>query len=89
MKMDAESLYHASLRFILFLEKVMVSRMVRNYILYELHSGATIYEAIGAYELEKRREIIAIVDKHEYQKLMRFMNEKTCATFANVQLTTT
>ena len=50
--------------------------LVRDFILNDLHSGATIYEAIGAYTLEKRREIIAIVDKHEYQKLMRFMNEK-------------
>ena len=48
--------------------------LVRDFILNDLHSGATIYEAIGAYTLEKRREIIAIVDKHEYQKLMRFMN---------------
>ena len=50
--------------------------LVRDFILNDLHSGATIYEAIGAYTLEKRREIIAIVDKHEYQKLMRYMNEK-------------
>lgn len=58
--------------------------MIRNYILHELHSGATIYEAIGAYELEKRREIIVIVDKHEYQKLMKFMNEKDPDAFITV-----
>ncbi len=48
---------------------------VRDFILNDLHSGATIYEAIGAYKLEKRQEIIVIVDKNEYQKLMRFMSE--------------
>ena len=48
--------------------------MVREFILHELHSGATIYEAYGAYNMEKRNEIIAIVDKQEYQKLMNFMN---------------
>lgn len=57
---------------------------IRTYILHELHSGATIYEAIGAYELEKHREIIAIVDKHEYQKLMNFLNEKDPDAFITV-----
>ena len=36
---------------------------VREFILHELHSGATFYEAIGAYNMEKYREIITIVDK--------------------------
>ena len=58
--------------------------LVRDFILNDLHSGATIYEAIGAYTLEKRREIIAIVDKHEYQKMMRFMNEKDPDAFMTV-----
>ena len=58
--------------------------LVRDFILNDLHSGATIYEAIGAYTLEKRREIIVIVDKHEYQKLMRFMNEKDPDAFMTV-----
>lgn len=48
---------------------------VRHFILHELHSGATIYEAKGAYNMNVQTEIIAIVDKSEYQKLMKFMNE--------------
>ena len=40
------------------------------FILHDLHSGATIYEGIGAYNNEKRREIITIVDNQEYKKLM-------------------
>lgn len=47
---------------------------VRQFILHELHSGATIYEATGAYNLEPRKEIVVIVDKQEYQKLMKYMN---------------
>ena len=46
---------------------------LREFILHELHSGATIYEAIGAYNMEKCNEIITIVDKSEYQRLMNFM----------------
>ncbi|OKZ71254.1 MAG: hypothetical protein BHV87_13355 [Clostridiales bacterium 36_14] len=48
---------------------------LRNFILHELHSGATIYDAIGAYNLDKRHEIITIVDKNEYQKLMNYINK--------------
>ncbi len=47
---------------------------LREYIIHELHSGATIYEAYGAYNMEKHHEIITIVDKNEYQKLMNYIN---------------
>ena len=40
---------------------------LRNFIINDLHSGATIYESIGAYNMQKRNEIITIVDKNEYQ----------------------
>ena len=46
---------------------------IKEFILHQLHSGATIYEAIGAYDNAKRTEIIAIVDKNEYSKLMNFI----------------
>ena len=48
---------------------------LRKFIIHDLHSGATVYEAIGAYNMEKHNEIITIVDKSEYQKLMKFINE--------------
>ena len=57
---------------------------IRNFILHELHSGATIYEAIGAYRLEPRREIITIVDKNEYAKLMTFIEKTDPAAFVTV-----
>ncbi len=49
---------------------------IRQFIINTLHSGATIYDAKGAYNMEPRREIITIVDKNEYMKLMSFI-EKT------------
>lgn len=49
---------------------------LRQFIVRDLHSGATIYEAIGAYNMEKRNEIITIVDKGEYQKLMKYINQE-------------
>lgn len=57
---------------------------IRNFILHELHSGATIYEAIGAYKLEPRREIITIVDKNEYAKLMSFIEKVDSSAFVTV-----
>ena len=56
----------------------------RHFILTDLHSGATVYESYGAYNMEKRREIITIVDKGEYQKLMDFMNREDPRAFITV-----
>ena len=44
-----------------------------QFILRTLHSGATLYDARGAYTGEIHTEIITIVDKHEYQKLMDYV----------------
>ena len=57
---------------------------LRHFILHDLHSGATVYESFGAYNMEKRREIITIVDKSEYQKLMDFMNREDPQAFITV-----
>ena len=57
---------------------------LRHFILNDLHSGATVYESYGAYNMEKRREIITIVDKGEYQKLMNFMNREDPQAFITV-----
>ena len=57
---------------------------LRHFILTDLHSGATVYESYGAYNMEKRREIITIVDKGEYQKLMDFMNREDPKAFITV-----
>ena len=57
---------------------------LRKFIINDLHSGATIYEAIGAYNFEKHNEIITIVDKSEYQKLMTFINRDDPKAFITV-----
>ena len=57
---------------------------LRQFIVRDLHSGATIYEAIGAYNMEKRNEIITIVDKGEYQKLMKYINQEDQEAFITV-----
>lgn len=58
--------------------------IIRQFILHELRSGATLYEAFGAYNLEPRREIITIVDKNEYAKLMRFIEREDPEAFVTV-----
>ena len=57
---------------------------LRNFIIHDLHSGATIYESIGAYNLQKRNEIITIVDKSEYQKLMNYITKEDPQAFVTV-----
>lgn len=57
---------------------------LRQFIINDLHSGATIYEAIGAYSFEKHNEIITIVDKSEYQKLMSFINREDPKAFITI-----
>ena len=57
---------------------------LRQFILNDLHSGATIYESYGAYNLQKRREIITIVDKNEYQKLMAYISREDPHAFITV-----
>ena len=57
---------------------------LRKFIIEDLHSGATIYESIGAYNMQKRNEIIAIVDKAEYQKLMNYINNLDPKAFITV-----
>ena len=57
---------------------------IRQFILHGLHSGATIYEAYGAYNYDPRREIITIVDKNEYAKLMGFIERVDPNAFVTV-----
>lgn len=57
---------------------------LRRFIIEDLHSGATVYESYGAYNMQKRREIITIVDNVEYQKLMSYMNREDPQAFITV-----
>ncbi len=57
---------------------------VRRFILETLHSGATVYDAIGAYHMTPQREIITVVDKNEYQKLMTWIEQNDPDAFITV-----
>lgn len=57
---------------------------IRQFILYELHSGATIYESWGAYAMQPRREIITVVDKAEYSRLMQFISKTDPKAFITI-----
>ena len=46
---------------------------ILDYVLKKLRSGATIYEARGAYSNQIKTEIIVIVDKNEYRQLMNYI----------------
>lgn len=55
-----------------------------RFILDDLHSGASIYQAIGAYSGQTQREIITIVDKGEYRLLMDFLGKTDPNAFVTV-----
>ncbi|MBR3693182.1 MAG: YitT family protein [Erysipelotrichales bacterium] len=57
---------------------------ILDFILNELHSGATKYHSYGAYSDEQHVEIVAIVDKHEYGKLMTFIQKTDPDAFVTI-----
>ena len=60
---------------------------IRDYILTELNSGATMYEVIGAYDYQKHKELVVIANKEEYRKLMIFIEKtdpKAFMTISNI-----
>ena len=57
---------------------------ILSFILHDLHSGATLYDSIGAYGNTKRTEIVTIVDKQEYKLLMDFVKKTDPTAFITV-----
>ena len=57
---------------------------ITQFILHDLHSGASLNEIIGAYDNKVRREIITIVDKQEYRKLMDYVRKTDPKAFITV-----
>ena len=55
-----------------------------EFILYDMHSGCSLYDAIGAYDKVTRREINVIVDKQEYRMLMDYMKKTDPKAFMTV-----
>lgn len=56
----------------------------RNFVINNLRSGASIYEITGGYRGEKRRELITIVDKNEYQILLNYLQKFEPKAFVTV-----
>lgn len=58
---------------------------IRDYIVNDLHSGATVYEAKGAYgDMKTHLELQVIVDRAEYSALMKFMQNTDPKAFMTV-----
>ena len=57
---------------------------ILHYILHGLHSGATIYNSIGAFNHTPREEIVTVVDKQEYRQLMDFIRKTDPTAFVTV-----
>lgn len=60
------------------------SQRIQEFILKELHSGATIYQSVGAFTGNTQQELITIVNKSEYQKLMNFVGKTDPDAFVTV-----
>ncbi len=56
----------------------------KDFILNTMHCGATIYDAVGAYNGMKRKELITIVNKQEYQVLINFIAKTDPSAFVTV-----
>ena len=57
---------------------------ILHFILHGLHSGATIYNSIGAFNHTPREEIVTVVDKQEYRQLMDYIRKTDPAAFVTV-----
>lgn len=57
---------------------------ITDFVLHHLHSGATLNEITGAYDKTPKKEIITIVDKNEYRKLMDFIKKIDPKAFVTV-----
>ena len=57
---------------------------ITDFILHDLHSGASLYDLIGAYDKSVRREIVTIVDKQEYRLLMDYVRKTDPKAFITV-----
>ena len=55
-----------------------------HFLLEELRCGATLYEATGAYNRQKRTEVITIVNRSEYSKLLNWLHREDPNAFVTV-----
>ncbi len=57
---------------------------IQEYIVRELHRGATLYHAYGGMGLTERMEVVTILEKSEYGKLLAYIHQADPAAFVTV-----
>ena len=57
---------------------------ITDYVLHDMHSGASICEIIGAYSMQPRKELVVIVNKQEYRPLMDYIRQVDPKAFVTV-----
>ena len=57
---------------------------IRNFIINDIKRGVTMYEAKGGYGGESKIELVTILNKNEYGKLMSFIQETDVTAFVTV-----
>ena len=55
-----------------------------RYIVYDLNRGATMYEAFGGMSSEKRMEVVSVLEKYEYAKLIQYVHQIDPSAFITV-----
>ena len=55
-----------------------------DFVLHDLHSGATLQEIVGAYDKTTKMEMVTIVDKNEYRRLMDYIRDVDPKAFVTV-----
>ncbi|MBP9990395.1 MAG: YitT family protein [Bacteroidales bacterium] len=54
---------------------------IRQFIINDLHRGCTMYEVIGGYTGEKSIELVSLLTKDEFSKLMSFLKDNNIHSF--------
>ena len=62
-------------------------KKIQEFIVHELKEGVTLYEAIGGYHNDKKIELITILDKNSYAKLLQFVHSVDEHAFMTVSTT--
>ena len=57
---------------------------IQEYIVKELHRGATLYHAYGGMGLTERMEVVTILEKSEYGKLLAYIHQADPAAVSTV-----
>lgn len=55
-----------------------------RFIVYDLNRGATMYEAFGGMSNEKRMEVVSVLEKYEYAKLIQYVHQLDPGAFITV-----